>query len=300
MLFRSQGLETTLAQIAADELGVTPDDVTVINGDTAGIAQGIGTFASRAAVVGGSAVALAARDLRSRAIRLAALVLAVPEDEVEQAGVVFAHRHRPDHRVDLARLASVAAIASAAQGVEPGLDVTRFFQPPDITYSSGAHVGLVEVDPDSGQVTLLDYWICHDSGRLINPLIVEGQIAGAVALGIGSALYENVRYDDEGQPLAGTLMDYALPRSTDVPPLRMDHLETPSLLNPLGLKGVGESGALPVPAVVASAIENALDGCGMIIRQMPLTPETLTRLILPRLMQNGPDQVIARTGRDHT
>jgi len=279
---QGQGLETTLAQIAADELGVTPDDVTVINGDTAGVAQGIGTFASRAAVVGGSAVALAARDLRARALRLAAIVLAVPEDEVEQAGVMYAHRHRPDHRIDLARLASVAAMASAAQGVEPGLDVTRFFQPPDITYSSGAQVASVEVDPDSGQVTLVDYWICHDSGRLINPLVVEGQIAGAVALGIGSALHEDVRYDAEGQPLAGTFMDYALPRSTDIPPLHMDHLETPSTLNPLGLKGVGESGALPVPAVLASAIENALDGYGLVIRQMPLTPATLAALIPSR------------------
>ena len=173
-------------------------------------------------------------------------------------------------------------MASAAQGVEPGLDVTRFFQPPDITYSSGAQVALVEVDQDSGQVMLLDYWICHDSGRLINPLVVEGQIAGAVALGIGSALYEDVRYDADGQPLAGTFMDYALPRSTDIPSIHMDHLETPSLLNPLGLKGVGESGALPVPAVLASAIENALDGYGLVIRQMPLTAQTLTGLILSR------------------
>jgi len=171
-------------------------------------------------------------------------------------------------------------MASAAQGVEPGLDVTRFFQPADITYSSGAQVALVEIDPDSGLVALLDSWICHDSGRLINPLVVEGQIAGAVALGIGSALYEAVRYDADGQPLAGTFMEYALPRSTDVPRLHMDHLETPSLLNPLGLKGVGESGALPVPAVLASAIENALDGCGLVIRQMPLTPQALIGLIL--------------------
>ena len=279
---QGQGLETTLAQVAADELGVTPDDVTVINGDTAGIAQGIGTFASRAAVVGGSAVALAARELRARALRLAAHVLGVPEDEVEQIGVVFTHRRRPEHRVDLARLASIAAVATAAHGVEPGLDVTRYFQPPDITYSSGAQVALVEVDPDSGRVTLLDLQICHDSGRLINPLIVEGQMAGAVALGIGSALHEDVRYDTEGQPLSGTFMDYALPRSTDIPPLTIEHLETLSALNPLGLKGVGESGALPVPAVLASAIEDALDGYGVVIRQMPLTPPTLAALVPSR------------------
>jgi aerobic carbon-monoxide dehydrogenase large subunit len=276
---QGQGLETTLAQVAAEELGVTPDDVTVINGDTAGIGLGIGTFASRAAVAGGSAVALAARDLRARVLRLAAHVLGVPEGEVEQDGTGFAHRRHREHRVDLARLASVAALATAAHGVEPGLEATRYFQPPEITYSSGAHVALVEVDTGSGHVALLDYWICHDSGRLINPMIVEGQIAGAVALGIGSALFEEVRYDGEGQPLAGTLMDYALPRSTDIPPLRIEHLETPSALNPLGLKGVGESGALPVPAVLASAIEDALAVEGVVIRQMPLTPLTLSALI---------------------
>jgi carbon-monoxide dehydrogenase large subunit len=193
--------------------------------------------------------------------------------------VVFADRRRPEHRVDLARLAAVGAAATAAHGVEPGLDVTRYFQPPDITYSSGAQVALVEVDPESGHVTLLDHWICHDSGRLINPLIVEGQIAGAVALGIGSVLYEHVRYDAEGQLLAGTFMDYALPRSTDIPSLTIDHLETLSPLNPLGLKGVGESGALPVPAVLASAIEDALDGYGIVVRQVPLTPAALTALV---------------------
>jgi CO/xanthine dehydrogenase Mo-binding subunit len=278
---QGQGLETTLAQVAADELGVTPDDVTVINGDTSGIAQGIGTFASRAAVAGGNAVALAARDLRAKAIRLAARVLGVPEDEVQQDGPAFAERSRPRHRVDLGRLASVAALATAAHGVEPGLEVTRYFQPPDIAYASGAHVALVEVDADSGQVRLLDYWICHDSGRLINPLIVEGQIHGAVALGIGGALLEESRYDEQGQPLAGSFMDYPLPRSTDVPPLRIEHLETPSPLNPLGLKGVGESGTLPVPALLASAIEDALGGLGVVIKEMPLPPRRLAALIRP-------------------
>jgi CO/xanthine dehydrogenase Mo-binding subunit len=278
---QGQGLETTLAQVAAGELGVTPDDVSVIAGDTAGIAQGIGTFASRAAVVGGTAVALAARDLRQKALRLAAHVLGIPEDEVEQDGRTFAQRSRPKHRVELGRLASVASLATAAHGIEPGLEVTRYFQPPDMTYSSGAHVARVEVDADSGAVRLLDYVVCHDSGRLINPMIVEGQIMGAVALGIGGALLEEVRYDEQGQPLAGTFMDYAMPRSTDVPPLRIEHLETLSPLNPLGLKGVGESGTLPVSAVLASAIEDALAVEGLVIRRMPLTPPRLHALRQP-------------------
>jgi len=276
---QGQGLETTLAQIAASELGVTPEEIAVINGDTAGVGQGIGTFASRAAVVGGNAVALAARDLQSKIHRLAANILGVAVDDVEQRGAVFAQRDRPDNQVTLARLAAVASMASAAHNVEPGLEATRYFQPPDMTYSSGAHVALVEVDPDTGSVGLLDYVVSHDSGRLINPMVVEGQIAGAVALGIGGALFEEIRYDQHGQPLAGSFTDYALPRSIDIPPIRIEHLETPSSLNPLGLKGVGESGALPVSAVLASAIEDALADHGLVVREMPLAPRTLHGLI---------------------
>jgi carbon-monoxide dehydrogenase large subunit len=276
---QGQGLETTLAQVAAGELGVTPDDVTVIGGDTLGIGQGIGTFASRAAVVGGTAVALAARDLRAKALRLAAQVLGIAEDDVQQDGPLFTERRRPERRVSLARLAAVAGMAGAAHDVEPGLEATRYFRPPDMAYSSGAHIALVEVDPASGQVDLVGYWVSHDSGRLINPMIVEGQIEGAVALGIGSALLEEVRYDDQGQPLAGSLMDYALPRAADIPPIHIEHLETLSPLNPLGLKGVGESGALPVAAVIASAVEDALTGTGVTIHQMPLTPRALASLL---------------------
>ena len=284
---QGQGIETTLAQVAADALGVTPQDVTVVAGDTAGIAQGIGTFASRAAVVGGNAVALAAQDLRAKAVRLAAHALGIAEDNVQQHGSAFADRARPEHRVPLGRLASIAAMATAAHGVPPGLEATRYFQPPDMTYSSGAHVAVVDVDPESGRVTVVDYVVVHDSGRLINPLIVEGQIDGAVALGIGGALLEEIRYDEAGQPLAGTFMDWALARADDVPPLRIEHLETLSPLNPLGIKGVGESGSLPVPAVLASAIEDALagesdrvaGGAGIVVRQMPLTPRSLAALV---------------------
>src|SRR5438067_2493014 len=198
---QGQGLETTLAQVAAGELGVTPEDVTVIGGDTLGIGQGVGTFASRAAVVGGTAVALAARELRAKAVRLAAQTLGVAEDEVQQHGKVFAERANPERRIELGRVASVAAMATAAHGVAPGLEATHFFQPPDIAYSSGAHVALAEVDPETMYVRLRGYWVSHDSGRLINPTIVEGQIQGAVALGIGSALFEEIRYDTTGQPL---------------------------------------------------------------------------------------------------
>jgi CO/xanthine dehydrogenase Mo-binding subunit len=276
---QGQGLETTLAQVAAGELGVTPEEVAIVGGDTLGINQGIGTFASRAAVVGGSAVALAARELHAKTIRLAAQALGVAEDEIQQHGKFFAERSRPERRVELGRLASAAAMASAASGVAPGLEATHFFQPPDIAYSSGAHVAMVEVDREAARVRILGYWVSHDSGRLINPTIVEGQIHGAVALGIGSALLEEIQYDADGQPLGGSYMDYAMPRSDDVPPVAIDHLETPSPLNPLGVKGVGESGSLPVAAVVASAVEDALGASRLRVDAMPLTAGALRRLL---------------------
>jgi aerobic carbon-monoxide dehydrogenase large subunit len=278
---QGQGLETTLAQVAADELGVTPADVSVTTGDTAGVEHGTGSFASRAAVVGGNAVALAARDVRVKARALAARALGIDEADLEQAGPTFADRRRPERRVTFAELARLAGAATAALGVEPGLESTRFFQPTDMTYSSGAHVALVELDPLSAAVRILGYWMSHDSGRLINPLIVEGQLQGAVALGIGSALLEEVAYDEAGQLLAGSYMDYLLPTATDVPTMTIDHLETLSPLNPLGLKGVGESGTLPVPAVLASAIEDAVGPAGGRVTRMPLGPSRLLDLLPP-------------------
>src|SRR2546428_7234786 len=170
---QGQGLETTLAQVAAEELGVTPEEVSVIGGDTLGIGQGIGTFASRAAVVGGNAVALAARALRAKCVRLAAQALGIAEEEVQQHGKVFAERGNPERSVLLGRLASAAAVAPAASGVPPGLEATHYFQPPDIAYSSGAHVALAEVDPETCRVRIVGYWVSHDSGRLINPMIGE-------------------------------------------------------------------------------------------------------------------------------
>jgi len=284
---QGQGLETTLAQVAADELGVTPEDVAVIMGDTAGVEHGTGSFASRAAVVGGSAVALAARDVYAKARLLATRTLGIAEADLEQSGAAFADRRRPERRVTFAELARTAGAATAALGVEPGLESTRYFQPTDMTYSSGAHVALVELDPLSAIVRILGYWISHDSGRLINPLIVEGQLQGAVALGIGSALLEEIAYDEAGQLLAGSYMDYLLPTATDVPTMVIDHLETLSPLNPLGLKGVGESGTLPVPAVLASAIEDAVGPQGGRVTRMPLGPARLLDLLPPTRLGSG-------------
>lgn len=280
---QGQGLETTLAQIAATELGVTPDEVEVVAGDTLGIDQGIGTFASRAAVAGGNAVALAARDVRSKARSIAARVLDVPEHEIEQDGPQFFRRGRTNYTVGLAELAQAAAFATADHGMDPGLEATRYFQPPDLTFSSGAHVALVEVDAETGHVDVLDYWICHDSGLPINPMVVEGQLHGAAALGIASALLESVHYDGEGQLQSGSFMDYALPRASDIPSFTLAHLETPSPRNPLGLRGVGESGALPVPAAIASAIDDAL---GTRVTEMPLTLAVRARLLAAARTEN--------------
>jgi len=166
----------------------------------------------------------------------------IAEEEVQQHGKVFAERGNPERSVLLGRLASAAAVAPAASGVPPGLEATHYFQPPDIAYSSGAHVALAEVDPETCRVRIVGYWVSHDSGRLINPMIVEGQLHGAVALGLENALFAQIRHDAAGQRLDATLMDYALPRSDDIPPVVIDHLETPSPLNPLGFKGVGAGG----------------------------------------------------------
>jgi aerobic carbon-monoxide dehydrogenase large subunit len=276
---QGQGLETTLAQICASELGVTPDDVTVELGDTLSIAHGVGTFASRAAVVGGTAVALATRDLRRKAFRLAAFQLRVDETELEQHGLTIAVRDAPDRAVTLASLAAVAGMATAAHGVSPGLEATHYFQPEEIAYSSGAHVAHMTIDGQTGGITFLGYWVSHDSGRLINPMVVEGQLQGAMALGLGAALLEEVVYDDDGQPLATSFMDYLLPTASDVPSTTMNHLETLSPLNPLGFKGVGESGALPVAALIASAIDDALRGRNARVTRMPLTLRRLTELL---------------------
>jgi CO/xanthine dehydrogenase Mo-binding subunit len=276
---QGQGIETTLAQVCAGELGVTPEDVAVVDGDTLGIEHGIGTYASRVAVVAGTAVLLAARAVRAKALRLAAGRLGVGVEELEVSGARVFARGRPEAGVSFAELAALAGLAAAGTATPPGLEATHYFQPEETTYSSGAHVVLVEVDPVTARVALLGYWIAHDAGRLINPMVVEGQIQGGVALGLGSALLEEIVYDEAGQLLTGTFMDYLLPTATDVPAMAIDHLETPAATNPLGLRGVGESGTLPVAAVIASAVEDALAGRRVPVTRVPLTPRRLAEML---------------------
>ncbi len=279
---QGQGHLTVFAQIAADALGVSPRDVTVRTGDTAEFGWGTGTFASRAAVVAGTAVSLAARAVREKAQIVAATLLEARPDEIDlEAGTVFV-RGVPARALSLGEVAAAANPLRFAMPPEwegPGLEATRYFAPPKATFSNGVHACIVEVDPDTGMLEILRYVVVHDCGRVLNPMIVEGQIHGGVAQGLGGAFWEKLAYDPQGQPLATTFMDYLLPTAVDVPPLEVEHEETPSPLNPLGVKGAGEAGVIPVPAVIAQAVEDALRPFDVHITEMPLSPDRVRQLV---------------------
>ena len=283
---QGQAHETTLAQIVADALSVSLEQVTVVPGDTAGVAYGVGTFASRVAVLAGSSAAHAATEVRKKALAVAAdhLEAAVEDLTIEDGRI----RVRGAPGSGLA-LGEVAAIATAPRpgyalpgGMDPGLDASAYVHVTQSTYSSGAHAAVVEVDRDTGVVRLLRYVAVDDCGAMINPMIVEGQVHGGVAHGIGNALFEEIVYDETGQLTTGTLMEYALPRADDVPSLDVQHVVTPSPLNPLGVKGAGEGGALPAPAAIANAVADALRGLGVSITEMPLTRARLWRALSRR------------------
>ena len=279
---QGQGHATTFAQLCAETVGVPLDDVTVVTGDTEAIPFGVGTFASRVAAVASGAVVTAGRQVRERAIRLAAGMLeARAEDVVLEEGRLFV-RGAPARALGLGEVAAAALGRpgfTRRDGDEPGLQATHYFHPAASAYSNGAHLAMVEVDPETGGVAIRRYVIVHDCGTVINPLLVEGQVAGGVAHGIGNALYEDVPFGESGQPLAATFMDYLIPTAADVPPCEMDHLETPTPLNPSGVKGAGESGTIPAPAAIAAAIEDALAPLGVRVTSLPLSPERIRALI---------------------
>ena len=279
---QGQGHDTTLAQLCAEIVGVPMEDIRVVTGDTEAIPFGVGTFASRVAAVASGAVVTAGRQVREKAIRLAAQLLEAPADEVVLEGGRLHVRGAPGRAV---RLGEVAAAAlgrpgfTMRQGDEPGLQATSYFHPSASTYSNGANLAIVEVDPQTGATTILRYIVVHDCGRVINPLLVEGQVVGGVAHGIGNALYEDVPFGENGQPLAATFMDYLLPTAAEVPLMEVEHIETPTPLNPAGVKGAGESGTIPAPAAIAAAVEDALRPLGARITSLPLSPEKLRALI---------------------
>jgi CO/xanthine dehydrogenase Mo-binding subunit len=271
---QGQGHYTVLAQVVADQLGVPIEDIHVVTGDTAAMGWGIGTFASRAAVIVGNAAHLAAAAVAEKARQVAALYLECsPSDVVLKDGAaVCGGASIP--------LGEVARRANPLRGTlafpEPGLEATKFFSPQQSTFPSGAHAAVVEVDPATGFVQILRYCVVHDCGNMINPTIVEGQVHGGVAQGIGGALFEKLVFDEGGQLLTTTLADYLLPLATDIPTIETAHITTPSPLNPLGVKGAGEAGVIPCHAVLAAAIEDAL---GVRISEMPIHPSRIREMV---------------------
>ncbi len=281
---QGQSHETTLAQLCADRLGVALEDVTVVTGDTDTIDLGIGTYASRTAVVAGNAVSGASIAVRHKALAAAGQLLeASPEDLELEAGEIRV-RGVPGRSVSLARVAQVLTSPPPAftfpPGLEPGLEATHYFHPDGSTFSNGVHAAIVEVDVDTGEVRVLRYAVAHDCGTVINPVVVDGQCLGGVAQGLGNALFEEMLYDEAGQPLTTSYMDYLLPGATEVPDVSVAHVETPSPLNPEGIKGAGEGGTMPAPAAIANAIDDALAPFGVTVRRVPLSPERLRRMIL--------------------
>jgi carbon-monoxide dehydrogenase large subunit len=275
---QGQGTRTTLSQIVADEVGCRIEDIVMTAGDTGAISQGVGAFASRQAINAGSSALIAGGNVKQQIVALAARVLGVPEAEidVEDGRATGRSGNKPSLGFgELARMAQGMPGFSFAPGQAPGLEHTAYFTPPQASYCNGTHVAEVEVDPLTGGVTLLDYTIAHDSGNVINPMIVDGQVQGGVAHGVGNALFEFMKYDAGAQPLTTTFQDYLLPAAPDVPSCRIEHVETPNPLNPLGVKGAGEGGTIPAPAAIISAIEDALSPFNVSFAEMPLTPDRI-------------------------
>lgn len=280
---QGQGHKTVFAQIVAEQLGIDMQMVDVIEGDTDMIPRGIGTFASRVAAVGGSSVLGAAKEVRHQIAELASrLFEASAEDIAFENGQVFPQgvpsRAMGFH--ELALIANNPAPGSTQQkGVAPGLESTHYFQPKGSTYSSGVHAVVVEVDPEVGSVKILKYVVVHDCGKLLNPMLVDGQVQGGLGHGVSGALYEELVYDENGQLITGSYMDYILPTACEVPDATIIHMESPSPLNPLGVKGAGEGGTIPACAAIGSAVEDALRPFHVHISEFPLGPMRIRRAI---------------------
>lgn len=279
---QGQGLNTSLAQICAGALGVPMDDIEVVAGDTGSVPVGLGAFASRQAVNAGSSVLRASEAVRDKALKAASQMLEAAEDDLEIVDGKVRVKGVPDMGVRLADIAKALAGQpgfAIPGGMEPGLEAMANFAPPGLTYCNGTHIAEVEVDIGTGEVRIDRYVVVHDSGRLINPLIVDGQIAGGVAHGIGSALFEKMIFDDQGQPQTTNFGEYLLPTAPELPDFDMHHQETPTPLNPLGVKGAGEGGTIPATSVIASAVDDALSEFGLHVTDLPIVPQDLVRMV---------------------
>jgi aerobic carbon-monoxide dehydrogenase large subunit len=297
---QGQAHATVFAQVVADELGVDVADVEVTGGDTRRFPWGVGTFASRGAVTAGNAMAITARMVAEKAKHIASEQLEADPADLELVDGRVRVKGSPDRGIALGAVSILAnpvryafggGTEAAAQftskrrpgpplleGEQPGLEATGYYSPPGSTWASGCHAAYVRIDPKTFRMKVLKYVVVHDCGRVINPLVLEGQIEGGVAQGIGGAFYERLAYDEEGQLRNASFMEYLMPYATEVPEIEIDHIETPSPLNPLGVKGAGEAGVIPVGAVIGSAIEEAL---GVPITEMPLSPLRLFELTRP-------------------
>lgn len=297
---QGQSHQTAFAQIVADELGVRPDEVDITTGDSRSMNWGSGTYASRSAVVTGNAIGAASHTVQEKARAIASELFEAGLEDIEIAGGRVGVRGSPNHSIalwDVAVMANPIRYAYGAQAKEamrlvkpkhgpalddgsaPGLEAREYFAPDRATWASGVHAAVVEIDVETGVPTIERYVAVHDCGRVINPTVVEGQVHGGVAQGIGGSFYERMVYDDEAQPLSSTFMDYLIPTTMEVPDIETIHIETPSTLNPLGIKGAGEAGVIPVAALMASALDDALRPFGVKVTSMPLSPSDIRELI---------------------
>jgi carbon-monoxide dehydrogenase large subunit len=267
-----QGHETTFAQIAADRLGVDPAVVEVIHGDTGTGPEGRNTYGSRSVAVGGEAIARSATKIADKARAIVAHQLEAAPEDIELAGDKFSVRGSPDKGMTLAEVAGAAYLSLIPDGMEPGLEETTFYDPENFVFPFGAHACIVDVDRETGKVQVVRYVCVDDCGKPINPLLIDGQVHGGVACAIGQALYEHVEYDEDGQLVTGTFVDYALPTAAELPSFETDRTETPSPVNSLGAKGVGEAGTIAASPAVTNAVIDALRPAGVTYLNMPLTP----------------------------
>jgi carbon-monoxide dehydrogenase large subunit len=278
-----QGQETSFAQIAADRLGVPFEDVVVLHGDTSVAHYGRDTYGSRGTAVGGSAIVMCIDKVIAKAKILAAHLLETTADHVEFANGVFSSPGVTNREIPWSELAAAAYVAkSLPPGLEPGLEASSFFEPSNFTFPFGTHICAVDVDRDTGRVTIKKYVAVDDCGPLINPLLVEGQVQGGIAHSIGQVLFEQTIYDENGQLLTGEFMDYAIPRASDIPDYVLGHTVTPSPVNPLGVKGVGEAGTIGSTPAIANAVLDALQPLGITHLDLPMTPERVWQAIKTR------------------
>ncbi len=275
-----QGEETTFAQIVASELGVSVDDVEVLHGDTDQTPMGWGTYGSRTTAVGSGALMGAIKKIKDKSKIVTAHLLEASPDDIDYADGKFFVKGSPDKFKTIQDVALMANVAwNYPKGLEPGLEASAFFDPPNFVYPFGAHIAVVQVDAETGEVTLERYIAVDDCGKVINPMIVEGQVHGGIAQGVGQALWEGAVYDEDGQLLTGSMMDYAVPKAAYFPKFELAMTETPTSVNPLGVKGIGETGTIASAAAVYNAVADALASLGVERINMPLTPERVWRAI---------------------